>query len=170
MVGPSEEAVRVLHAEAKRHLDAVVSAMRDVDDKTSSLVRFNAVIVGVVTTGISLGLGSLETIPHLDKVLLLLALGLTAVAASTIAGIRSYLKPSVEVGVDPDRLVEVLALQAGEQDVRGDIVRAYRGGIKLNTLVLERTVVRFRWMLYSLMLGLVFLILSALGLLLLGAN
>lgn len=56
---PSEAAVRVLHEEARDHLDAVVAAIQDMDDETSSLVRFNAVIIGVVTTGVSVGLAFL---------------------------------------------------------------------------------------------------------------
>lgn len=89
---------------------------------------------------------------------------------STLEGIRSYLKPPVEVGVDPDGLVSALALGLDESDVRGDVVRAYRQGVKRNILALEHTLSRFQRMLYALMLGLVLLTAGALVLLVLGGD
>lgn len=62
--GPSDEAVRVLHEEAQGHLEAVIAQIHEVDDKTAALVRFNAVIVGVVATGLSVAVRSAGGIIH----------------------------------------------------------------------------------------------------------
>lgn len=72
--------------------------------------------------------------------------------------------------VDPDGLVAALDLDMDESDVRGEVVRAYRQGVKRNILALEYTLSRFQRMLYALMLGLVLLAAGALVLLLLGGN
>lgn len=127
---PSEAAVRVLHEEARDHLEAVVAAIQDMDDKTSSLVRFNAVIVGVVTTGVSVGLRAHGTLAGLEAVVVSLTVGLVAMVVSTVEGVRSYLKPDTEVGIDPEQLEEALDSSASEVDVRAEAVRVYRTGVE----------------------------------------
>lgn len=168
--GPDEEAVRVLHEEARRHLDASLAAIQDVDDKTASLVRFNAVLVGVVVTGISVGPRSLDSFRGAEIVLGLFALGIVSLVISTVEGVRSYLKPEIDVGVDAARLQDVLDFDVGEHELRGEIVRAYAGGIEQNYVVLEHTASRFRRMLHALVAGLVLLVVGALLLLAFGAN
>lgn len=168
--GPDEEAVRVLHEEARRHLDASLSVIQELDDKTASLVRFNAVLVGVVVTGMSVGVRSLGSFPGLDGVLVVLALGLVALLISIIEGVRSYLKPAIDVGVDAARLEDALDFDADGTEMRTEVVRTHRISIDQNYLVLEKTAARFRGMLYALVAGLTLLVVGTLTLLVLGVQ
>lgn len=167
--GPSDAAVRLLYAEMEKRAAAVRNALREVDDRVEGTIKINVLVLGLVTTGLSLLSRSPlpgEGVPGVSKVLF--GVGLVAMILSTVAAISAYLKTDVAAGIDASSLLEGLAYDLEEERLLTELLHAYETSISRDEDVIERTARAFRFSLLALIAGIALLSIAAVGLLLVG--
>lgn len=154
-----------IYQELQGLLEAQVHAIEFADDRASALIRFNALVLGLVTTGLSvapLAWGSFgSTAAYLAG---LLVVGLAALSLSTIMAVRAFVKRDVSIGLDADQLARAFAGGAEREEILSGAILAYRDGAEHNFVVMEASAARLQRALHLLSVGLVCLGAAAMGL------
>lgn len=167
---PREQALRVLLDEAKDHVEYQFRTIQDTEEKAGKIIRFNAVVAGLVFTGISLLLQAAPAqVVALDVVLLVGALG--ALVGSTGVASLAFTRPLIAVGLDAGRLEEALNYHLDPGSIRTGALVAYSQGLRHNyDRVVRPRGRRLAWSLALLVAGLILLAIETAMLLAMGGH
>lgn len=158
MPRPSEDALERLFAEAQRNLEQQNQAADRLDTKASEVLRFNAVLIGVLVTGLSVA-AQLGPVPGTSPFPVEgFVGGAVLLLTSTMITIRAFHETGYRVGLQSEELEDVLDQDVRDRDLLEEMVPAYVRGIAQNRRSLDRVSARMNRALMTL--------LSALGLLL----
>lgn len=163
---PSSE-IEVLIEEATRHLEASLTAIRDLDRRIEALARFDAILVGLVVAGLSVWSRagpSLLSTPA--SVLVALGLGLGGLLASAGLAVWAYVDHQVAIGLHPSDLRAMTTPEAWPPNLKIRFVEGYVGAIATNFVVLARSTRRFRIALFTWIASVSLLALGTIGLML----
>lgn len=160
MAGPSEDALERLFAEAQRNLEQQNEVADRLDTKASEVLRFNAILVGVLVTGLSVAaqLGPVRgasAFPVGGFVA-----GAVLLLASTMVAIRAFHETGYRVGLQSEELEDVLDRDVRERELLEEILPAYVRGIAQNRRSLDRVSARMNWALLTLLAALGLLVAS----------
>lgn len=157
---------RTLLQETTHHLDASLSAIRDLDSKIEALARFNAILVGVIVAGISVWA---QTGPPIDMVepwiLTVFGIGFATAVMSAAIALWAHLGPGMAVGLHPTDLQYLLDANLESDAITEEILVGYIDAIAANYVVMERTLKGYRLALSTWTLSIAALSVGALGLL-----
>lgn len=129
---PSWHESGLVYDELRRTVDYQVVWQRDIDDKATRTIRFNALVLGVVVPVFSFAVrfgpvGSVEALYNLH-----VAAGLVALLASAALAGVTYTGSDLDVGISP-RDVEVLRRRAlADREVHDALVESYARWIRSN--------------------------------------
>lgn len=131
MTSPREQALRVLLDEARSYVEYQFRTIQDIEVKAGQVIRFDAVVGGLVFAGISLvarggpaGIGALD--------LGMFGGALAALALSVLMASMAFARPDIAVGLRARRLEEVLAYDLDPEVLRERAVASYARGIHRN--------------------------------------
>lgn len=149
-----DPALERLFEEAHRTVEKQLRVGESVDAKAAEILRFDAIVLGVVMTGASLTLrsGLLSTTPA--WIVGLFALGFVLLVASTLFAVRCYRLAESRLGVQPDDLVRARVEGATEEEVLDAGLRGYAEGIRRNARSIDAAARRLRAALRTLWFGL----------------
>lgn len=167
--GP-DPALERLFEEARRTVDKQIQVGEGLDARAAELLRFEALLLGIVLTGVSVVLRT-QAVPHMPWWLtgcLLTAFSL--IVTSTLLAVRSYELREVHFGVHSNDLVSARVGRAAEEEVMDAALRGYAQGIQRNGDSLDAASERLDLSVRLLWLGLVALSLATVILMLLGAR
>lgn len=160
MPGPSEDALERLFAEAQRNLEQQNHAADRLDTKASEVLRFNAILVGVLVTGLSVA-AQLGPVPGASPFPVGgFVAGAVLLLASTMIAIRAFHETGYRVGLQSEELEDVLKRDVGDRELVEEILPAYVGGIAQNRRSLDRVSARMNWALLTLLAALGLLVAS----------
>lgn len=136
--GEDWESVRLemLHAEAKRMLEAQNATMSDIDDKAIKSVRFTAVLIGLLLTA-----ARIAGTTVFDETLLHVSLG--SLVASAVVGIVTYGESSLYLGPGGEYLERAADRSNADGGWDRDLLEGYAGMIYEN----EETIAWNSWLL-----------------------
>lgn len=162
----SPRTLELLLQETTHHLDASLSAIRDIDQKIEALARFDAILVGLVVTGVSVWsrVGTPWTTLS-TWVLVSFAIGITAAIASATIALWAHLGSAMAVGLHPRELKSLLSSEIDDRTLARTILLGYIDAIGSNYLVMERTAKGYRLALFGWLISISTLAIAALGLL-----
>lgn len=143
-----------LFEEAIRTVEKQIRVGESVDGKAADLLRFEALLLGILLTGTSLALrtGIVPRIPLWLTGFFVVAFGL--LVASTLLAIRSYEVREVHLGVHADDLVGARVEEAEEEEILDASLRGYAHGIRRNGASLDAAAERLDASVRVLWLGL----------------
>lgn len=131
MPSPREQALRVLLDEAKDYVEYQYRTIQDAEEKAGQVIRFDALVGGLVFAGISLLLRpGLATVGVPDAVLL--GGALAALVASMVLASLALTRPNVAVGLNARRLYEALNYDLDPGAVRASAIGAYVESVNHN--------------------------------------
>lgn len=155
-----------MYGEARDYLRAQVATIEGIDDKTTKVIRLNALVVSFLVAGISFFFRQDLVPPSVPPWLLVLFLsGFLFLLSSTVMAIATYLKKGISVGLDANYLVEALRRRLVERTFYVQAIRTYSMGINSNTLLIERTSRRLEITLTFLLIGMVIVSTGAISIL-----
>lgn len=151
--GP-DPALERLFEEARITVEKQIQVGESVDGKAADLLRFEALLLGILLTGASLALraGIVPRIPLWLTGSFVVAFGL--LVASTLLAIRSYEVREVHLGVHADDLVGARVEEAEEEEILDASLRGYADGIRRNGASLDAAAERLDASVRVLWLGL----------------
>lgn len=153
-----------LHEEGRETLERQMRTGEDLDSKASDLLRFNAILIGVVVSAMALTLRSGLDVPSLPVWLVGVAgTGVALVGLSTLLSILAYEVTEYGVGLRTRSLRGILGDDPGPQEFQERLVRTYADIIEGNRTPLDKTADRLKLALWTLLAGLAFLGLAAGG-------
>lgn len=140
---PSRPALARLFEEARTVLRTQIDALQGLDEKANHLLRFNALVTGLVLTAVSLLVGpagTAKTVPR--HVTFLFVVGFLSLVCSTGFAILAHRAERVRIGLRSEELVAALGYDVDEDVLLAEAVRSFGRGIAENAGVRSRSV---RW-------------------------
>jgi hypothetical protein len=151
---PTGKAIERLHEEAKDTVASEVELGQAIDDKASEVLRFNALLIGIVATGVSIATRLRSTAPDAGVVVVATSLGTGLLVVSTALAILAYHGTRFRLGTRADDLERVATTEATEEDILLSSFRGHAESIRVNRATLDRASRRLRGSLWTLLLGL----------------
>lgn len=169
---PTPIALQSMFQEMKDTLDHQVQTVEGLDDKAAQVFRFDALIVGLISTGVSVLASKAGLMASLEPwIIVLFAVGFTAIVASALVALWAYQVSRVRIGLRAEELAEAVEDRSLNQPtLHEEAVIAYGDGIIHNAQTIEATAFRLQIATWALWLGILLLASAAMGLLLIGGN
>lgn len=144
---PEDRPLDHLYVEARDTARAQRDAADRVDTKASEILRFDALVLGVLATGASLSLrgGGVSELPAWTTGALVVGFG--SLVGSMLFAIRSYRFTEAEIGPRAEDLLDAYEQDAEAREVLAASFRMYAEGVKENRRALDRA---SRWLRASL--------------------
>lgn len=153
-----------IHAEGVRTLERQMSMGEDLDTKASQLLRFNALVIGLLVSVVALSVGGDSIAPAVPVwTTALFLLGVGAVTVSTLFALLAYEITTYVLGIRADELREVLRLGIPTGEFLKRLVLTYASALEGNRSSLDGTATRLKAALWFLLLGVALLGVSAGG-------
>lgn len=142
-------------------IDKQFQLLNDIDNKAKSLAQYSAVLIGVVLTALSLifrnGGVSLDTTPIMN----ISFLGMIFLFSAILQSIHTYLSSVIEYGISGEFAEDAVRRNMDEDWYLPLGIIAYSDAVKENIIVINTNAQRFRWAAFLLVVGLLFVFLSA---------
>lgn len=142
----------------ERTLETQVSLINETDDKAANVVKYTAVLLGAIFTGLSVLIQSstvtLDTIRWLPRVTFVTGVSglLVALCAATI----TYLSSVQEYGPDPWFGFNVAEGDIQSPEYEEILLNGYATAVHRNQKVIDTNARRFRWSPAALLVGIVY--------------
>lgn len=150
-----------LFGETKDLLEAQREVGARIDSQASQILRFNAILIGLLVTaasvGVRLGAGAL---PRDTTAVAGYSGGAVLLVVSTMFGVLCYRNPVYRVGLQPDEVRAMLDQSIDGRNLLRRAVVAYTKGVEKSQRSLDTTIVRLEAALWSLVASLGLLLVS----------
>lgn len=164
---PTPAALNAMFQEMKDTLEHQVQTVDGLDDKAAQVFKFDALIVGLVTSGVSILLSNLRfgaAIP--TWLVVVFGIGFTAIIVSALVAVWAYQVTRVRVGLRAEEVVEAIDDPNLDQPtLYEESVLAYGDGVVHNAQNIEATAFRLQIATWALWLGILLLAVATMGLL-----
>lgn len=169
---PTPAALREMFQEMKDTLEHQVQTVEGLDDKAAQVFKFDAVIVGLVSTGVSFVLSSGGLRPRLPAwVIALFGVGFCAIILSSLVAVWAYQVTRVRIGLRAEEVVGAVEDEGlSEPTLHEEAVLAYGDGIIHNAHNIEATAFRLQIATWALWFGILLLAVGTMGLISMGGN
>lgn len=149
----------------ERVMDVQIATLNGIDEKAEHVTRLVGVLLGVVLSVVSLAVRaeSIRLASPSMTTLLAFGVGVSGLLLSMIAAIVTYLSSKFEVGINRavGRLLSRRDYEIEQEAYARRTLGAYSHSIGRNKRVIAENARRFRWALVFLVVGVVYLALSA---------
>lgn len=129
--GWSDTRREIAYTEARAVLEAQNATMGDIDDKAMRTVRLNAVLLGLLATGV-------QFVPELFSTVLL-QVAVVCLVGSTVCGIVTYNESDLYVGPRGEYLEALGAATFADEPWDVDLITALSGMVSKNRSEIHRT-------------------------------
>jgi hypothetical protein len=150
-----EAVLEQLFEETKDLIRAQREVGARVDTQASQILRFNAILIGLLVTGASLGLRLEGDVLPRDPVAVGgYAGGAALLVASTILAVLSYRNPVYRVGLHPGEIRGMLDQSVDRRNILRRALVAYTRGVEKSQRSLDTTTLRLEAALWALVASL----------------
>lgn len=161
----TSEGPRILFEEARGTVQVQGSTIEAIDEKAAQLLRFNALLVGLVATGTTLFLNTAG--PAMGSFgLAALVVGLAGLVASTCLAILAFRTKEFRTGLDARDLTSAVEIDPSQASILKEATRAHAKAIVENSKSIERAIRRIGAALWTLLCAIGALTLATTSLLL----
>lgn len=115
--------------EAKDYVNAQFTTVRDLEEKAGQIIRFNAVVAGLIVAGVSIGGPSNAVEPIVAG---LLSGGLALLVSSIAAAALAFRRSRMGLGIRSENLAAALDFETSERGFLVAAIEAYTRGIHDN--------------------------------------
>lgn len=169
---PTPAALRSMFRETKDALDHQAQTVEGLDDKVAQVFKFDALIIGLASTGVSFIVSKSGLQASLPPWLVtVFAVGFTAIIVSASVAVWAYQVTRVRIGLRAEEVVEAVDDQdLDESTLHEEAVVAYGDGIIHNAQNIQATAFRLQIATWALWLGILLLAVATMGLLAMGGD
>lgn len=124
-------ALELLFREAKDYVRYQFETVQDLEDKAGQIIRFDAVVAGIVVASLSFGIqpGAIRLTPT-DAAFF--AVSLAVLVGSMAFAVLAFVRSDVAVGLRHDTLIQARSYDVGPRDLLEEAVVAYTTAIGRN--------------------------------------
>lgn len=165
--GDDLQTLRHVCGEAKTSIDNQIEKIHQEEKKASSITRLNLLLIGVLVSGVSLGIHTEGLL--IDQLLNThLVLGVVFLVLSTVGASMAYISTEFTTGISDEGVHDVLADRPDESEYLRDLARYYETWLdknhkahRLNTYLITWSMIFSIWGLFLSLGGVIVGVLEA---------